>query len=59
MRATVADIIRILEGFFPRRLAEEWDNVGLQVGRMDSAVADVWVALDRCPRLWPPPAGAR
>jgi len=43
---TVSDIIRIMETLAPSRLAEEWDNVGLQVGQRDWPVKKVWVALD-------------
>lgn len=46
MKATVADIIGIMEGLAPGRLAEQWDNVGLQVGDARWPVARIWVALD-------------
>lgn len=49
MNATVADVIREMEHLAPSRLAEDWDNVGLQVGRGDSDVKNVWVALDPTP----------
>jgi dinuclear metal center YbgI/SA1388 family protein len=46
MAATVADIIKVMETMAPLRLAEEWDNVGLQVGQLDWPVRSIWVALD-------------
>lgn len=46
MATTVADVIRIMETLAPSRLAEEWDNVGLQVGQKDWPVRKIWVALD-------------
>jgi len=46
MTATVADIIKVMETVAPLRLAEEWDNVGLQVGQLDWPVRSIWVALD-------------
>ncbi len=46
MVATVADIIKVMETMAPLRLAEEWDNVGLQVGQLDWPVRSIWVALD-------------
>ncbi len=46
MTATVADIIKVMETLAPLRLAEEWDNVGLQVGQLDWPVRSIWVALD-------------
>ena len=49
MTVTVADIIRIMETLAPSRLAETWDNAGLQVGRKDWPVRRVWVALDPTP----------
>ena len=46
MTATIADIIKVIEARAPLHLAEEWDNVGLQVGKMDWPVQSVWIALD-------------
>lgn len=41
-----SDIIRKLEELSPVSYAEEWDNVGLLVGRYDKEVQKVYVALD-------------
>ncbi len=43
---TVKDIEASLEEIAPRELAEEWDNVGLLVGRGKNEVSRVLVALD-------------
>jgi len=46
MIATVAAIIDLMETIAPSRLAEKWDNVGLQVGKAAWPVKRVRVALD-------------
>lgn len=46
MTTRINDVIRILETMAPQSLAEEWDNVGLQVGDPERQVTSVWVALD-------------
>ena len=51
MEPTVADIIRIIEDFAPRELAEQWDNCGLQVGSLQWPVKRLWVALDPTPQV--------
>jgi dinuclear metal center YbgI/SA1388 family protein len=51
MASTVADIIKIMERLAPSRLAEEWDNPGLQVGQKDWHVNAIWVALDPLPEV--------
>lgn len=49
MAATVDDIIKIMNGIAPPRLAENWDNVGFLVGRKDTEVKRILVALDLTP----------
>jgi len=49
MTATVADIVKVMEHLAPTDLAEDWDNVGLQVGSFNWPVKKVWVALDPTP----------
>lgn len=44
--ATVADILKFIETIAPRSMKEDWDNVGLNCGRMDKEVKTVLVALD-------------
>lgn len=46
MSVTVGQILELLEKIAPLELAEEWDNVGLLVGRRDSDVSCVLCALD-------------
>ncbi len=49
MSLTVGDVVQIVEAMAPFHLAETWDNVGLQAGRMDWPVRSIWVALDPSP----------
>ena len=46
MTACVSDMIDLMELIAPPYLAEEWDNIGLQVGDRQWAVRRVGVALD-------------
>lgn len=46
MSVTVGQIMDLLEEIAPLELAEEWDNVGLLVGRRDVEVTCVLCALD-------------
>lgn len=46
MIATVSDIVDVMNTLAPRLLAEEWDNVGLQVGDPKQNVKTIWIALD-------------
>ena len=43
---TVGDILAFLETLAPRAIKMDWDNVGLNVGRIDKEVKTVLVALD-------------
>lgn len=45
-RICVADMAELMDALAPTRLAESWDNCGLQVGALGWAVHKVWVALD-------------
>ncbi|MBW1813120.1 MAG: Nif3-like dinuclear metal center hexameric protein [Deltaproteobacteria bacterium] len=51
MKATVADIIQVMERVAPVQLAEDWDNVGLQVGEKSWPVKKIWIALDPTPEV--------
>ena len=51
MTVRVADILAGLESLAPPRLAEEWDNIGLQVGHPHWPVRRVMVALDPTPAV--------
>lgn len=44
--ARVQDLLGVLHGWYPPDLAEEWDNVGLQVGDPTTPVERLLVALD-------------
>ncbi|MBI1291503.1 Nif3-like dinuclear metal center hexameric protein [bacterium] len=44
--AKVSDLVRVLHRLAPPRLAESWDNVGLQVGDPTEALGKVLVALE-------------
>lgn len=46
MSVNVAEIIKIMEEIAPPSLAEEWDNVGLMLGRRGSSVKKLLLALD-------------
>jgi dinuclear metal center YbgI/SA1388 family protein len=46
---TVGDLHRALEDIAPFRLAEPWDNVGLQLGAMDAPAGRVMLALEVTP----------
>jgi dinuclear metal center YbgI/SA1388 family protein len=46
MQATVAQIIEMMDRLVPPWLAEEWDNVGLQIGDPRRPVQRIWIALD-------------
>ena len=41
-----SDVLNILESLSPVMFAEEWDNVGLLIGREDKTVHKVMIALD-------------
>ena len=46
MYISVKDFIKMMNEMLPVRLAEEWDNVGLQVGRNEKEVKVILCALD-------------
>ena len=48
---TVADIIALMDEIAPPRLAEDWDNSGLQFGDPDNPVSRVMVSLDPSPAV--------
>ncbi len=48
MNPRVSDIIEIINDIAPFQLAEEWDNVGLQVGDPSAPVSRIMVSLDAC-----------
>jgi dinuclear metal center YbgI/SA1388 family protein len=46
MMAKVAEVIQLMGELAPARLAEDWDNVGMQVGDASQEVENVLLALD-------------
>ena len=46
MQATVRDISRLMESLYPPYIAEEWDNVGLQIGSPTNPVKKIMVTLE-------------
>jgi dinuclear metal center YbgI/SA1388 family protein len=44
--AKVAEVVQLMGELAPGRLAEDWDNVGLQVGDLNQKVKNVLLALD-------------
>jgi dinuclear metal center YbgI/SA1388 family protein len=44
--ATLREVVALLDGLYPPRLAEPWDAVGLVVGRPDARVARIAFAVD-------------
>ncbi len=44
--ARLADVVGIINGLCPPHLAEEWDNVGLQVGDPAAKIEKILVCLD-------------
>jgi len=51
MKANVADIITMMDTIAPPDLAENWDNVGLQVGLTEWNVHKIWIALAPAPQV--------
>ena len=51
MGTTLAKIKQIMDELAPPLLAEEWDNVGLQIGDPRQPVRRIWVALDPTPQV--------
>lgn len=46
MAVSCQTIINLLEAYAPSKIAAEWDQVGLQTGRPEQAVASVFLSLD-------------
>jgi dinuclear metal center YbgI/SA1388 family protein len=51
MSVTVSDIIRLMDEIAPQRLAEKWDNSGLQIGDRNWPVRSIMVSLDPLPEV--------
>lgn len=48
---TIGRVMEVLDSLAAFSLAEKWDNVGLMVGRADTTVSAILVALDATPRV--------
>ncbi len=46
MPLPIGTLISYIEALAPRRLAQDWDNTGLQLGSFDATVEKILVALD-------------
>ena len=51
MGTILAKIKQIMDELAPPLLAEEWDNVGLQIGDPRQPVRRIWIALDPTPQV--------
>lgn len=51
MKPAIRDAVAIMNRLAPPDTAEEWDNVGLQIGHSDWPVETVWVSLDPSPQV--------
>ncbi|MBL9119018.1 MAG: Nif3-like dinuclear metal center hexameric protein [Phycisphaerae bacterium] len=50
-KRTVKDLLRAVDDIAPLHLAEEWDNVGLLVGRGDAPVSSALLTIDLTPAV--------
>jgi dinuclear metal center YbgI/SA1388 family protein len=50
-KTTVKDLLRAMNDIAPPHLAEEWDNVGLLVGRGDAPVSSALLTIDLTPAV--------
>lgn len=51
MSIKTKQIIKQLNHLAPEYLAQDWDNIGLQIGSLDSRVSKVLLALDATPKV--------
>ncbi len=49
MKPSVGDVSEVIDALVPRDLAEDWDNVGLQVGESGETVSCLGISLDASP----------
>ncbi|NLY08664.1 MAG: Nif3-like dinuclear metal center hexameric protein [Tissierellia bacterium] len=50
MIVTVSDLMREMEEISPIELAEDWDNVGLQIGNPEDEIKGIVISLDVTPK---------
>lgn len=51
MSVKLKEIIKVIESIAPKHLAENWDNVGLQIGSYQQSVGRVLLTLDVTPEV--------
>lgn len=51
MSVKLSEIIKVIEVIAPKNLAEDWDNVGLQVGSYQQSIHRVLLTLDTTPEV--------
>ncbi|MBK5245291.1 MAG: Nif3-like dinuclear metal center hexameric protein [Eubacteriaceae bacterium] len=51
MSVKLSEIIKVIEDIAPKTLAEDWDNVGLQVGSYKQSIDRVLLTLDITPEV--------
>ena len=49
--ATVSEILAFIESIAPAYMAEDWDKIGLNCGRLNRDVNKILVALDPFPHV--------
>jgi dinuclear metal center YbgI/SA1388 family protein len=49
MAVTCDEVMALLDGIAPFKLAQDWDNAGLLIGRGDASVQNILVAMDLTP----------
>jgi dinuclear metal center YbgI/SA1388 family protein len=42
----VKELLETIENLYPKAAAESWDNVGLQVGNVESEISSIYISLD-------------
>ena len=51
MRINSSNVIKILEGFSPEIYAQDWDNIGFQIGNVNRKIDKIMVALEVTPQI--------
>lgn len=51
MKINSSNVIKILEGFSPEIYAQDWDNVGFQIGNINRKIDKIMVVLEVTPQI--------
>ncbi len=51
MRINSSNVIKILESFSPEIYAQDWDNVGFQIGNINRKIDKIMIALEVTPQI--------